>query len=169
MRCPLESLCNLLLRLLHAHAVEKARIDYAAVAFICGVGDDEGVGLLSWRAHHWRVAEAVFVGEVEAALVVCRAAEDRARAVVHHHEIGDIDRKLPVRVEGVESLHAGVETLLLGGIYQLLCSAVASAFRDECRECGVLGCRGGGERMIGRKRPDLAPQPRTIPPTETLR
>src|SRR5262245_53757381 len=130
-RCALEPSRDLFLRLLHAHAVEKARIDQSSVTVICGVGDDEGVGLLSRRAHHRRIAEPIFVGEVEVALVVCRAAEDRARAVVRQDEVGGVDRKLPVWIEGMESLHAGLQTLLLGGIYQLLCSAVTSALLDE--------------------------------------
>src|SRR5262249_61702250 len=107
--------------------------------------------------------EPIFVVERDVALVGCRAAEDRARAVVHHDEVGDIDRKLPVWIEGMESLHPGVETLLLGGIYQLLCSAVASALRDECRKRGVLGRRGGGEGMVGRKRHELGAEQRIMP------
>ena len=41
--------------------------------------------------------QAVFAREVQVALVVRRAAEDRAGAVIHQHEIRDIDRQLPVR------------------------------------------------------------------------
>ena len=81
------------------HAVEEARIDHAAVAVIGGVGDDERLRVLARRADHRRVAEAVFVDEVEVALVVRRAAEDRAGAVIHQDEVGDIDRQLPRRIE----------------------------------------------------------------------
>ena len=86
------------------HAVEEARIDHPAVAVIGGVGDDEGLrDPGARRAHHRDVAEAVFVGEIEVALVVRRAAEDGAGAVFHQDEIGDIDRQLPGRIEGMDA------------------------------------------------------------------
>src|SRR5262249_9625270 len=105
-----EAARDLFLRLLDGHAVEEARIDHAPVAVIGGVGDDEGARVLSRRAHHRDIAKPVLVDEVEVTLVMRRAAEDRARAVVHQDEVGDIDRKLPRRVEGMERLHPGVET-----------------------------------------------------------
>ena len=91
----LEPARHLLLRLVDAHAVEEARVDQAAVAVIGGVGDREGRRVGAGRADHRRVAEAVFVDEVEVALVVRRAAEDGAGAVFHQDEIGDIDRQRP--------------------------------------------------------------------------
>ena len=109
------------------HAVEEARIDHAAVAVIGGVGDDEGLRILARRADHRHVAEAVFVDEIEVALVVRRAAEDRAGAVVHQDEIGDIDRQLPVRIERMHRPDAGVEAHLLGGVDRRLRGADALA------------------------------------------
>ena len=70
---------------------------------------------------------AVFVDEVEVALVVRGAAEDRSGAVFHQHEIGDVNRQLPVRIERMDRADAGVETLLLGGIDDLLRGAVRFA------------------------------------------
>ena len=43
---------DFLLGLLDGHAVEKARIDHAAVTVIGGVGDDEGLGVLALGADH---------------------------------------------------------------------------------------------------------------------
>src|SRR5262249_59281032 len=80
MRCVLEPARDLLLRLRDSHAVEETRIDHASVAIIGGIGDDEGARVLSRRAHHPPHPHAPFVGEVEIALVVRPAAEDRARA-----------------------------------------------------------------------------------------
>ena len=161
-RDPLKPSRDLFLCFLYAQAIEKARIDHAAVAFIGGIGDDEDLGILSRRTNDGRVAEAVFVDEVEVALVVCRAAEDRSRAVLHHDEVGDIDWKLPVWIEGVESLHSGVETVLLGSIYQLLRGAVASGFRNERGERRVFGRSGGGKRMIGRESHELGAEQRIM-------
>ena len=164
----LEPPRDLFLRLLDGHAVEKARIDHAAVAVIGGVGDDEAVRILSRRAHHRRVAEPVFVGEIEVALVVRRAAEDRAGAVVHQDEICDVDRQLPSWIERMDRLDAGVEALLLGGVDDLLRGAVAFAFRDEFGERRILRGCGRGERMIGRERHEFGAEQGVVARGEDL-
>ena len=41
--------------------------------------------------------QPVFAGEIEVALVVRRAAEDRPGAVAHHDEVRDEDRQQPIR------------------------------------------------------------------------
>jgi hypothetical protein len=43
-------------------------------------------------------------GEIEVALVMRRTAEDRAGAVVHQDEVGDVDRQFPRRVERVAAV-----------------------------------------------------------------
>ena len=58
-------------------------------------------------------------------------AEDRAGAIFHQHEIGDIDRQLPAGIERMDGLDAGVEAKLLGGINDFLRGAMAFGFRDE--------------------------------------
>ena len=42
--------------------------------------------------------QVILAHEIQIALVVGRAAEDRAGAVIHQNEIGDPDGQLPVRV-----------------------------------------------------------------------
>ena len=78
--------------------------------------DREGRGVLARRQHHRPDRQAVLAGEIEVALVVRRAAEDGAGAVVHQDEVGDVDRQRPVRVERMDRPDAGVEALLLGGL-----------------------------------------------------
>ena len=73
-------------------------------------------GVLARRADHRHVAEAVLVDEVEVALVVRRAAEDRAGAVFHQDEVRDVDRQRPVRIERMHRADAGVEAQLLRGV-----------------------------------------------------
>ncbi len=119
------------LRLSNGHAIEEARIDHAAIAVIGGVGDDKARGILSLRAHHRRVAETVFVDEVEVALVMRGATEDCAGAVIHQHEIRDVHRQLPGRIERMDGLDAGVEALLFGGVDFRLRRAGVTAFLDE--------------------------------------
>ncbi len=107
------------------HAVEKARIDHPAVAVIGRIGDDEGRRVRVGRAHHGDVAEAVFVDEIEVALVMGRAAEDGAGAVFHQDEIRHVDGQRPGRVEGMDGADAGVEAEFLGLVDGLLRGAGA--------------------------------------------
>ena len=146
---------NFLLRFIDGLAVEKARIDHAAVAVIGRLGDDESRRVLTRRAHHRRVAEAIFVDEIEVALVVRRTAENRAGAVVHQDEIGHIDRHGPLRVERMYGANAGVEAHLLGGVDGLLRGADALALFNEGSELRIFRGRRGGERMIGCDRHEL--------------
>jgi hypothetical protein len=145
------------------HAVEEARIDHAAVAVIGGVGDDEGFRILARRAHHRRVAEPVFVDEVEVALVVRRAAEDGAGAVFHQDEVRDIDRQLPRRIERMHRLDAGVEAHLLGGVDLGLRGAAVPAFGDELGERRIFLRRRCGQRMIRRQRHEFRAEQRVRP------
>src|SRR6202011_3920870 len=48
----LEPLRHFFFCLLDGHAIEKARIDHAAIAVIGGIGNDEGFWLDIGRAHH---------------------------------------------------------------------------------------------------------------------
>ncbi len=138
----LQPLGDVFLGLLDGHAVEEARIDHAAVAVIGGVRDDERRRVLALGADHRHVAELVLVDEVEVALVVRRAAEDRAGAVFHQHEVRDVDRQLPARVERMDGLDAGIKALLLGGVDDFLRGADLLHISDEFGELGILGRRG---------------------------
>ena len=75
----LQALGHFFFRLLDGHAVEEARVDHLAVANIGTSVMTKVAGILARRADHRRIAEAVFVGEFEIALVVRRAAEDARR------------------------------------------------------------------------------------------
>src|SRR6516165_3059591 len=75
---PFQALGDLLLRGRRRQAVEKARIDDPPVAFIGNVCDDEGLGILSFRANHRGIAEAVFVGKLKVALVMGRGTVNGA-------------------------------------------------------------------------------------------
>ena len=110
---PFEPARDLLLRLGDRHPVEEARIDHRPVAVVGGLVDDESRGIDAGRADDGRGAKPIDVDEVEVALVVRRAAEDRACAVVHENEVRDIDRQLPSRIEGMLDPHARVVALLL--------------------------------------------------------
>ena len=106
----------------------KRELIMRAGAGIGLVADDESLRVLPVGHDHRRIAETVFAGEIEVALVVRRAAENGAGAVIHQHEIGDIDRQLPVRVERMRGLEAGVVALLLGRLDRGLRRADVAAF-----------------------------------------
>ena len=90
----LEPPRHFLFRFGHPHAVEKTRVDQEPIAFVGSIGDPEGGRVLAVRANHRDDRQPVFVDEIQVALVVRGAAEDRAGAVVHQDEIGDVERQL---------------------------------------------------------------------------
>ena len=67
-----------------------------------------------------------------------RAAKDRARAVVHHDEIRDIDRQFPCGVKRMAHRQAGVIALLFGGLQRGGSRATLAAFGVEGGELGVV-------------------------------
>ena len=69
--------------------------------------------------------------EVQVALIVGRTAEDGTLAVFHQHEIRDIDRHRPGRVERMHGPEAGVEALFLRRLQRDLAGAHAVAHGDE--------------------------------------
>ena len=75
--------------------------------------------------------QPVLAREVEVALVVRRAAEDRAGAVVHQDEVGDPDRQLHAGSSGCTHPQAGVDAALLGGLDLLLAGAELRGLGDE--------------------------------------
>ena len=92
--------------------------------------------------------QAVFACEVEVALVVRRAADDGARAVVHQHEVGDVERQLPRRVGRMRDLEAGVEAELFSHLDGGLRRAEMVAERNEIRCCLVAFGEPLSQRMI---------------------
>ena len=140
---------DVLLGLGDGEAVEEVRVDRDPVAEIGLVADREVVrrfGRRDDRDHR----QAVFAGEVEVALVVAGTAEDRARAVLHEHEVGDEDGQLLALDEGVQRDERRQVALLLGPLDRRLAGAEGVAFGDERGEAGVIGGELVGERVVGR-------------------
>ena len=140
---------NLFLGLLDRHPVEEARIDHHAVAVIGLRVDGEARGIELGRTHHRGHAQPIGADEIEVALIVRGAAEDRARPVFHEHEIGDIDRQPPSGVERVQHFEARVVALLLGSLDRGDRRADLARLLDErMQRRVVLGCS-CRERMVG--------------------
>ncbi len=92
-----------------------------------------------------------------------RATEDGAGAVVHQHEVGDIDRQLPRRVERVGDGEAGIVAALFRRLDRRRRRAAAPALGDEVGQIRVA--LGGGQRyrMIGGDRQKLGAEQRVRP------
>ena len=159
---------DVFLRLLDRHAVEEARIDHQPVVDERRVGDDERFRIDARRAHHRHVAEPVLVDEVEVALVVRRAAEDRAGAVFHQDEIRDVDRQRPVGSNGWIALMP-VSKPSFSCVSMIACAVpwrLHSAM--NVRELRILRGRGLRQRMIRRDRHELRAEQRVVPRGEDL-
>ena len=107
--------------------------------------------MVSVQRHEGRShRQVVFPGEIKVALVMCRAAEDRAGAIVHQDEIRDPDRKLPRRVERVAHAQPGVEAQLVGIFDGLLGRATAPRLRAKRRDSRVVPLQRLRKRVVGR-------------------
>ena len=147
----------------HRQPVEEVGVGENAVAEPGLVGDREArrVGVL--RHHHGRHREAVLAGEFEVALVVRRAAEDGAGAVLHQDEIGDIDRQLDPGAERVAHSEPGIDAQLLGPFDRRLAGPGAAAILDEAGHLGISAGDLGGQRMFRRDRAEARPEQRVVP------
>ena len=150
------------LSLIDRHAVQEMRVHDVAGAGVGDVAVEIAVGVFA-VGHHARNAQIIFAGKIEIALVVCRTAENRAGAVVHQHEIGDIDWQMPALVERVFDRQAGVETHLLGGFDVRRRGSAFAAFLDKRLQLGRVRRELLRDRMVGRNRDEACPEYRIGP------
>ena len=104
--------------------------------------------------------QTILGGELEIALVMRRATEDRPSAVVHQDEVGDIDRQFPVFVKRMAHAHAGIHALLLGLFQCLFRGTDAAAFGHELGYLRIVPLQMLGQRMIGADRRKACAQKR---------
>ena len=156
------------LGVLDAESVEKAGIDQRAVARIGLLADGEARRIGIWRQHDRDDRQTLGAGEFEVALVVRRAAEDRARAVLHDDEIRDQHGKLGALDHRMTHAQAGVEALLLLRLELGGGRAVPLAFGDEVGGAGILLGDGLGQRMIRRDGDEARAEQRIWPRGEHL-
>ncbi len=93
------------------------------------------------------IGSLYFDGELEVALVVRRDAEDGAGAIIHQHEVRDVDGQAPVAVERMDGLDPGAKTLLLGGLDLGRAGAALAAFGDELGGLRIACRERLGDRM----------------------
>ena len=138
--------------------------DQAGIADLFRFGRHEGRGLdvviAFGRKEGVDDRQAVFRCEFVVAFVMAGAAEDRAGAVVHQDEVGDIDRQLPGGVEGVADLQPGVKAQLFGLFQRLFGgAALAGLFTEGCN-LGRGFLKILGQRVVGRNADEGGPHQR---------
>ena len=95
-------------------------------------------------------------------------SEQRAGAVIHQHEIGDVDRQPPASVEWVDRLEAGRKALFLLGLELGRGGPAALAFGDELGRLGLFLGDQRCQRMIGGDRDEARSEQGVGPGGEDL-
>ena len=93
--------------------------------------------------------QVVLATEVVVALIMSGAAKDRAGAIVHQNEVGDIDRQFQRGVKGVADAQAGVVAKLVGLFDGLFGGAALTGLGAEGRDIGVGFLKIPRQRVIG--------------------
>ena len=163
-----EPLRDFLFRILDGLAVQEGGIREAAWPGIGLVADLELGRVRVLGNDHGLDLELVFAGEVQVALVVRGAAEDRAGAVIHEDEVGDVNRQFHGRAEGMGRDDAGVVALLLGAVDLLLRRADLAALLDERRQLRIVLGERLGQRVLGRDADEARAEDRVGPRGEHL-
>ena len=102
------------------------------------------------RFEHGRDRQFVFACEIKVTLVVCGTAKDRACAVVHQNEVGDVNGQFPRRIKRVTHADACVKAALFGLFQLFLGRAHTAAFCTELRDRGVVLFQITRQRVIRR-------------------
>ena len=71
---------------------------------------------------------------------MARTAEDRARAVLHQNEVGDVDWKLVAGLEGMGHCEFGVKPELLRLLQRRFASTELAAFDQEGGKVWAVFC-----------------------------
>ncbi len=93
--------------------------------------------------------QVVFGREFKVALVMARHRHDRAGAVIHQHEIGDLDRQVLAR-ERMRNVQPGVETQLFRRLQLRRGRAARAALLDEGLRLVIGRGHGLRDRMLRR-------------------
>ena len=140
------------LRLCDREPVQEVGIDRRAVADVGLIADLDRVRIHARRAHHGNDGQVLAAGEIEIALVVGGTTEDRAGAIVHEHEVGDIERQRAAGGKRMPDPDSRIEAALACRLDVALADASQVALGDERRERGIGFGERCRQRVIGRER-----------------
>ncbi len=150
-----------------AHAVEEVRIHDPSRTGIGRVPLKIRVFNITF-GNNARDAKTIFPCEVEIALIMRRAAENCAGAVVHQDKIRDIDRHVPMRIERMLDRETSVEALLFCRLDIGSSRAALAALLYERLQSRSVGRKFGRQRMIRRNRNKTRSEHRVGPGGENI-
>ena len=131
------------------HAVQEMRIHNTAGAGIRDIAAKIAVSQVT-VGNNASDAQIIFAREVQIALVMRRAAEYRAGAIIHQHKVRDINGQMPARIERMFNRQASAETHFLGSIDIRRGRPTFTAFLDESLQFGGVGSESLCNRMVCR-------------------
>ena len=94
--------------------------------------------------------QVILPAEIEVALIVRRAGENRPGAIVHQNEIGDPDRQFPIGVQRMAHPQPGVDPQLFGLFQRFLGGAALGRLGAERGNLAVGLGQVLGQRVVGR-------------------
>ena len=116
--------------LIDGHAIHPVRIHNRAGASESDITFKITVGYVA-IGNNARHGQVIFAGKIKIALVMRRASKHSACAVIHQHEIGDIDRQVPAGIQRVLNGQASIESTLFSGFNVGSGRAALAAFLDK--------------------------------------
>ncbi len=164
----LQTVGNFVFCFLDRQPIEKRRIRNPSGADIGFIANVEALRIFSFRNNDRPDLQVIFAGEIQVALIMGRAAENRPGAIVHQDEIGDVNRNFGGLAKRVNRFQPGVVAPLFGTLDIFLAGAHPVALIDEALEILVFFRERFGERMIGRYRAERHAEYRVWPRRENL-
>ena len=93
--------------------------------------------------------QIVFARKVEIALIMRRASEHRAGAILHQDKVADPDGQFGVRIDRVFDPQTRIDTLFFGLFHGRLGGVHFAAFVNKGRKIGVVSLERPGDGVIG--------------------
>ena len=84
--------------MVNGHAIHPMGIHNRAGGSESNIAGKDAIGHIA-IGNHAGDGQIIFAGKIKVALVMGGAAKDRARAIVHQYEIGDIDGQMPAGIQ----------------------------------------------------------------------
>ena len=164
------------LRLINRHTIHPARIDDCAGACESNIAAKAAIGHIA-IGDNAGDGQIIFAGKIKVALVMRGAAKDGASAIVHQHEVRDIDRQMPACIERMFDGQACIKPPLFSGFNVGSSRSALATFLDKRLQIGGIGGQllrdgvvcGNGNKACAehRIRPRCKHVDAAIPPGET--
>ena len=153
--------------------LDRQPVEEVGIDDFAGAGEgfvaDKVVSAFVTVGYNARDGQGVFARKVEIALIMRRAAEHRARAIFHQHEIGDIDGQVPIGIKRMADAQPGIIALFLSRFDVGCGCARKRAIGDEVFQTQVSLRTLLRQRMIGGDRGKAGTKDRIGPRREHVK